>query len=568
VRIGLVASGESATSSVTLEGDGLALVGRDPDPRRLAPGTLPPGAEAPESIGVRAPNVSRNHLIVARDGATVRLRDLGSRNGSWVRLPPLVEVSLPAHEELSLFLGTPGAPEAAEGGPADASWHGRADFEAALVTRIEDWLSARGISAQVIVSQPLTMESDVIGRMPLAVGSDLFVAPTRTTDDRWLSAITQIERYVARQNALFDAEETMREEGLIVASQAMRKAIARLVDVAARGSKSLLLIGPSGSGKEGMARCFHRHSGRAGPFVAKNCATLTRDFVRSELFGAEKGAFTGAVQRTVGAVENAHEGTLFLDEIGELPLDVQPMLLRFLDQGEYERLGHRGPLGRADVCVVGATNKDLREATLRGEFRRDLWFRLCTHIVEVPPLNERFDDVEAYLKTRRLDRGQTLFDALTPGAREVLKQHEWEGNFRELINFANRVELGGEREFIDEAAATSALAEGALQGGRRPSTSDGPSGVRKDDASWRSLGETAAAAFVEDLGVPAPRSWDEVKHFVESYFKPLLLAHLTGVDQQRREEVEVRLVAERLNADRGTASKQIARYFDRFRFGR
>ncbi len=152
----------------------------------------------------------------------------------------------------------------------------------------------------------------------------------------------------------------MREEGLIVASQTMRQAIARLVDVASRGSKSLLLVGPSGSGKEGMARCFHRHSGRAGPFIAKNCATLTRDFVRSELFGAEKGAFTGAVQRTFGAVENAHEGTLFLDEIGELPLDVQPMLLRFLDQGEYERLGHRGPLGRADVCVVGATNKDLR----------------------------------------------------------------------------------------------------------------------------------------------------------------------------------------------------------------
>ncbi len=566
MRIGLVASGESATSTVTLEEDGIALVGRDPDPRRLAPGTLPPDAP-PQSIGVRAPNVSRNHLVVAREGETVRLRDLGSRNGSWVRLPPLVDVSLPAHEELSLFLGTPGATEATEGGLADASWRGRSDFEAALVARIEDWLSACGIAAQVIVSQPLSAESDVVGRMPLAVGSDLFVAPTRTTDDRWLSALTQIERYVARQNALFEAEETMREEGLIVASQAMRKAIARLVDVAARGSKSLLLIGPSGSGKEGMARCFHRHSGRAGPFVAKNCATLTRDFVRSELFGAEKGAFTGAVQRTFGAVENAHEGTLFLDEIGELPLDVQPMLLRFLDQGEYERLGHRGPLGRADVCVVGATNKDLREATLRGEFRRDLWFRLCTHIVEVPPLNERFDDVEAYLKTRRLDRGQTLFDALTPTAREVLKQHDWEGNFRELINFANRVELG-EREVVDEAAATNALAEGALQQGRRPSSSEGIGAARGDDASWRSLGETAAAAFVEDLGVPAPRSWDEVKHFVESYFKPLLLAHLTGVDQQRREEVEVRVVAERLNADRGTASKQIARYFDRYRFGR
>ncbi len=92
--------------------------------------------------------------------------------------------------------------------------------------------------------------------------------------------------------------------------------------------------------------------------------------------------------------------------------------------------------------------------------------------------------------------------------------------------------------------------------------------MSKGDSSWRALGETAAAAFVDDLGVPAPRSWDEVKHFVESYFKPLLLAHLTGVDQQRREDVEVKVVAERLNADRGTASKQIARYFDRFRFGR
>jgi DNA-binding NtrC family response regulator len=548
--------------------DGLALVGREPDVARLAPGILPPGAESPEAIGIRAPNVSRNHLVIAREGATVRLRDLGSPNGSWLRLPPLVDVSLPVHDELSLFLGMPGAPGTAEGALEDAAWRGSADFEAALVAKIEDWLSARGIAAQVIVSQPLTTESDVIGRMPLAVGSDLFVAPTRTTDDRWLSALTQIERYVARQNTLFEAEETMREEGLIVASRAMRKTIARLVDVASRGSRSLLLVGPSGSGKEGLARCFHRHSGRAGPFVAKNCATLTRDFVRSELFGAEKGAFTGAVQRTFGAVENAHEGTLFLDEIGELPLDVQPMLLRFLDQGEYERLGHRGPLGRADVCVVGATNKDLRDATLRGEFRRDLWFRLCTHVVEVPPLNDRVEDVEAYLKTRRTAHGQTLFEALSAEAREVLRQHDWEGNFRELINFANRVELAGERALIDAAVARSALAEGALQQGKRSSGADGGVGSRHDDGSWRALGEVAAAAFVEDLGVPAPRSWDEVKHFVESYFKPLLLAHLTGVDQQRREEVEVRVVAERLNADRGTASKQIARYFDRFRFGR
>ncbi|MBK8410505.1 MAG: sigma-54-dependent Fis family transcriptional regulator [Sandaracinaceae bacterium] len=329
------------------------------------------------------------------------------------------------------------------------------------------------------------------------------------------------------------------------------------------GAKTLLILGPSGSGKEGLARCFHRRSGRAGSFVARNCGLFQRDLARSELFGAEKGAFSGCTQRIVGAVEAANQGTLFLDELGELPLDIQPMLLRFLDRGEYERMGRYGTTSVSDTLVVASTNKDLRAAAQRGEFRLDLWFRLAGDVVEVPPLRERYADIEAYLASRTNPRGESIEERLTPGARDLLASHRWDGNFRELMQFADRIEKRHPRERIDADACHDALSIGSLrpvERGRISTTPSGPeSGSSLDDPFRR-----AEAAFREDHDA-LPTRWDDVKEFVENYLKPAVFASLAGATTATDlSAVELRTASLRVGADRGTAAKQLARYFDRY----
>src|SRR5947207_12601159 len=156
----------------------------------------------------------------------------------------------------------------------------------------------------------------------------------------------------------------------------------------------VLITGESGTGKELVARAIHHHSGRAaGPFVALNCAAVPATLITSELFGYEKGAFTGAVSRKHGHVEHAQGGTLFLDEVGDMPIDLQGLLLRFLQEGEILRVGGRQPI-KVDVRVVAATNVRLREAITAGKLREDLYYRLNVLTIDLPPLREREGDVE------------------------------------------------------------------------------------------------------------------------------------------------------------------------------
>jgi len=223
-----------------------------------------------------------------------------------------------------------------------------------------------------------------------------------------------------------------------------------------------LLLGESGAGKEGLARAYHRHSGRGGAFIPLNCATLQKELVRAELFGAEPGAYTGLTQTIVGAVEQANEGTLFLDEIGDMPLEIQPVLLRFLDDGVFERMGRYGKKRRADVHLVCATNKDLRAEVREGRFRADLWFRLSVQVVEVPPLRDRLEDVMAYLETRTLGGELSALAALAPDAIDLVRRHGWQGNFRELANFVLRLPRCTAPASIDLAACRHALELGAL----------------------------------------------------------------------------------------------------------
>ena len=279
---------------------------------------------------------------------------------------------------------------------------------------------------------------------------------------------------------------------LVAQSPAMQKVLA-LIDRAAPSKAAVLLLGESGTGKEVLARRIHRLSDRmTGPFVAVNCKAFSTGVLESELFGHERGAFTGASGARAGCFERADGGTLLLDEIGEVDLDFQAKLLRVLQEGEVLRVGASQPR-RVDVRVVAATNKDLRSEVERGRFREDLYFRLAVIPVHVPPLRERPGDVLA-LAGHFLDRhsrasGRAL--ELSDEAEHALVAHAWPGNVRELENAVERAVvlaqtdvLGPEdlllevrigeaagsgtlQEALDQAAATRIRAALAASGGRR-----------------------------------------------------------------------------------------------------
>jgi DNA-binding NtrC family response regulator len=214
---------------------------------------------------------------------------------------------------------------------------------------------------------------------------------------------------------------------------------------------TVLLGGESGAGKEMVARAIHRASRRAkGPCVAVNCAALTESLIESELFGHEKGAFTGATEKKAGRFEMADRGTLFLDEVGELPLGLQTKFLRVLEERRFERVGGQRAI-EVDVRVVAATNRDLAEMVKRGTFREDLYYRLSVITIEVPPLRDRLDDVpllaEFFLNRFRHQAARRL-SGFAPDAIAAMTRYAWPGNVRELRNAVERAIVLGDREQI------------------------------------------------------------------------------------------------------------------------
>jgi DNA-binding NtrC family response regulator len=209
----------------------------------------------------------------------------------------------------------------------------------------------------------------------------------------------------------------------------------------AQTEATVLLLGESGTGKELFARAVHHLSPRRDqPFVAINCAAIPETLIENELFGHERGAFTGASDRRLGKFELANGGTVFLDEIGELPLAVQGKLLRAIEEKMVDRIGGRAPIS-VDVRVVAATNRDLREAVSRGEFRRDLFFRLAVFPVEIPPLRERGEDIFLLARHFATQLGKELRGraaTLSEASLEALRTHDWPGNVRELANAIER----------------------------------------------------------------------------------------------------------------------------------
>lgn len=228
-------------------------------------------------------------------------------------------------------------------------------------------------------------------------------------------------------------------EGPSAAWQALKTQIARVAPAQA----PVLILGETGSGKEVVARLLHAQSPRAqGPFLAINCGAVSRELLESELFGYEKGAFTGAATARQGLIAAAEGGTLFLDEVGEMPGPMQVGLLRFLDRGEYRPVGSTRTL-QADVRLVGATNQDLQELVLQGRFRDDLFYRINAITLRVPPLRERTEDLPALidhiLRTLRVPRASQR--TVGQDARDALTVYAWPGNVRELRNVIERIVL-------------------------------------------------------------------------------------------------------------------------------
>jgi DNA-binding NtrC family response regulator len=255
-------------------------------------------------------------------------------------------------------------------------------------------------------------------------------------DLRQLKARLLVENRFLREEAGLEDADTE-----IIGPSAALGRVLEQVDLVAATASTVLIGGETGTGKELVARAIHQRSNRRnGLFVAVNCAALPGTLVESELFGHEKGAFTGAIARRAGRFEQADGGTLFLDEVGELPLEAQAKMLRVLQSGEFERVGGGRPL-KTDVRVIAASNRDLEHAVREGRFRSDLYHRLAIFPIHLPPLRERREDIPllaAYLITRKARRLGRTMDALSPDVLDRLTRYDWPGNVRELENVLER----------------------------------------------------------------------------------------------------------------------------------
>ncbi|MBV8975954.1 MAG: nitrogen regulation protein NR(I) [Alphaproteobacteria bacterium] len=333
-------------------------------------------------------------------------------------------------------------------------------------------------------------------------------------------------------------EDTLPIVGRSAAMQEIYRAIGRLT----RSDLTVTISGESGTGKELVARALHDFGRRKNrPFVAVSMAAVPKDQIESELFGHERGAFSGAINRGIGRFEQAEGGTLFLDEIGDMPQEAQARLLRVLQQGEYTSVGGRTPV-RTDVRIVAATNRDLRQLIQRGLFREDLYYRLNVVPLRLPPLRERPDDIADLARHfLRLVEAQGLppkrFDA---EALELLKRHRWSGNVRELENLIRRLAVLHAGETISAAAVAAELRQPEPLGHAEPDA----------DASLSAAIERHLAALFAGHGdqLPPPGLYDRILEEIERPLLSICLAATRG-NQIR--------AAELLGLNRNTLRKKI-----------
>ena len=350
-------------------------------------------------------------------------------------------------------------------------------------------------------------------------GAQDFLTKPVDTDHLMLLLERAIERRRLQTDYVLLKEDFQRRFGLprvIGEDPALKETLLGLQRAAATDT-TVLLLGESGTGKELMARSLHQLSRRAaGPFVAINCAAIPEALLENELFGHEKGAFTGAAGRKIGKAEMAHRGTLFLDEVADLPLTLQGKILRLVQERQFERVGGVQTLS-VDVRVVAATNRDLREAVQQRLFREDLFFRLSVFPIEIPPLRRRRGDIpllaDAFLERFAREMGRKGL-RLSDEARRTLASHSWPGNIRELQNCLERAailcdctEIMPEHLRLDTPTAGATLADvmdltGTLsEVGRRAAALAEEAAVRHALAACN--GDRAAAARSLGIGVAA-----------------------------------------------------------------
>ncbi|HEX8893882.1 MAG TPA: sigma 54-interacting transcriptional regulator, partial [Terriglobales bacterium] len=265
---------------------------------------------------------------------------------------------------------------------------------------------------------------------------------------RWYVTGTDIQEQKMTEETLRNENLALREEidhssmfeEIVGASAPMRQVLTQVSKVAPSDS-TVLILGETGTGKEMIARALHRRSERATkPFVRVNCAAIPQSLIASELFGHEKGAFTGALQRRVGRFESAHGGTIFLDEVGDLPAETQIALLRVLQEREIERVGSQHPIA-IDVRLIAATNRDLNVAVASGAFREDLFYRLNVFPIALPPLRERAADIPLlleYFVGRYSKKAGKRINHINKHTLGLFKAYDWPGNIRELQNVVER----------------------------------------------------------------------------------------------------------------------------------
>jgi two-component system nitrogen regulation response regulator NtrX len=306
-----------------------------------------------------------------------------------------------------------------------------------------------------------------------------------------LGAIDFLEKPLSTERLLLTVENALRLKRLeqenrdlrarvgrheiVWRSEPMRRVMAQVARVAA-GDSRVCILGETGTGKELIARAVHDGSARANAsFVTLNCASVPGELIESELFGHEKGAFTGAVVRHIGKFEQAHKGTLFLDEIGDMPAVMQAKLLRVLEEGEVERVGGSGTT-RVDVRVVVATHRNLEEQVRTGAFRQDLFHRIYVFPVVLPPLRERPGDVATlieYFGQRICEGNGWKAKPFTAAAIELLEQYPWPGNVRELRNVVERLLLLADHQ-VDEDLVREALPGSSSSAVGASSNGNGP----------------------------------------------------------------------------------------------
>jgi two-component system, NtrC family, response regulator HydG len=318
----------------------------------------------------------------------------------------------------------------------------------------------------------------------------------RATIVRAVRKALEKRHLVAENRALRAQLEAVSRRPIVGQSLTMRRTL-EISKQAARSDATVLLLGESGTGKELLARAIHENSMRAaGPFVPVNCAAIPESILEAELFGYERGAFTGAVQAREGRFQAAAGGTLFLDEIGEVAPSVQVKLLRVLQEGEIERLGAGGKPVRVDLRLVAATNKDLARAVREGRFREDLYYRLNVISVTIPPLRDRRDDVpllaEHFLEVYRTKNAKPV-QGFTKPALARLCGHDWPGNVRELENAVERAVVLTRNDVIDVEDLPDEV-RGAPPAGADGRSMTFPIGTALDEIERRVIRETLAYA--------------------------------------------------------------------------